>query len=78
MIYLFYLLLAYLAYRFVFGFLIPVVRTTRQVRRSFRQMNEHMEQVQRGQQVPSQQASQPAAQRQRSQGDYIDFEEIKD
>ncbi len=71
----------YLLYRFVFNFLLPVVRTTRQVREQFRNMQEGMgqqnsfssnEQVQ--QQEPRNQeraGGKPPA------GDYIDFEEVK-
>jgi hypothetical protein len=75
----------YLLYRFVFNFLVPVVRTTRQVRQQFRNMADMQEgmrqqqsqgydqgeaQPRPGQQRPS--SKQPPA------GDYIEFEEIKD
>jgi hypothetical protein len=72
----------YLLYRFVFNFLLPVVRTTRQVRQQFRNMQEGMGEQQQpfnnGERVQTQQQKQ-----QRPSGgkppkeDYIDFEEIK-
>lgn len=71
----------YLLYRFVFNFLLPVVRTTRQVREQFRNMQEGMgaaerQQFEAGERVQQQQnqargGAKPPA------GDYIDFEEIK-
>ena len=73
----------YLLYRFVFNFLLPVVRTTRQVRQQFRNMQEGVGGEQQpfnnnGERVQTQQQKQ-----QRPSGgkppasDYIDFEEIK-
>jgi hypothetical protein len=65
----------YLLYRFVFNFLLPVVRTTRQVRQQFRNMQEGPQAFsshERPQpQAPKQDRPKPPA------GDYIDFEEIK-
>jgi len=74
----------YLVYRFVFNFLVPVARTTRHVRKQFRNMAEMQEAVRQqqaqgqgyGQAQPSQSQQRPAEKPQ--PGDYIDFEEIKD
>lgn len=70
--------LAYLAIRFIFGFLIPVVRTTRQVRRQFEEarsrMQDQMQDTYPPQATPRQKSASPAA----TQGDYIDFEEIRE
>jgi hypothetical protein len=69
--------LAYLAIRFIFGFLIPVVRTTRQVRRQFEEARNRMQdQMQDGYPTtaPRQQPASPT----RAQGDYIEFEEVRD
>lgn len=70
----------YLLYRFVFNFLIPVARTTRQVREQFRTMQE----MQEGMGQPQAQQSRPQQPQQDERpgmrpvdGDYIDFEEIK-
>jgi hypothetical protein len=67
---------AYLLYKLVFHFIIPIYRTTRQVKKSFREMNERMHQnmnSQTGFQEPSVQE-----QKSEKKGDYIDFEEVKD
>jgi len=78
--FLFYAILTYLAYRLVFGFIIPVYRTTKKVKRGFRDMQERMqEQARQYQQYPGQQqpASGPSSSGTPGKGDYIDFEEIK-
>jgi hypothetical protein len=69
----------YLLYRFVFNFLVPVVRTTRHVRQQFRSMSEMQQDAFRQQQDRSQpqQPQQRPAQKPPA-GDYIDFEEVKD
>jgi lipopolysaccharide export LptBFGC system permease protein LptF len=64
----------YLLYRFIFNFLLPVSRATRQVRQQFKNMQEGN--------MPGQQQPQPERKEHSSAkppiGDYIDFEEIKD
>ncbi|HXB07870.1 MAG TPA: hypothetical protein VNW04_12150 [Puia sp.] len=75
----------YLLYRFVFNFLVPVARTTKHVRRQFRNMQE-MQEAMREQGGMRQQETQgqprPVQPQRPAQkpptGDYIDFEEIKD
>lgn len=73
---LFYAFLIYLAYRLVFDFIIPVYRTTRQVKRGFRAMQDRMREqadsqhARPGSPPQSHPATPPA-------GDYIDFEEVK-
>ena len=75
--YLFYAFLIYLAYRFVFGFVIPIYKTTRQVKKQFREMNQRM-QDHVNEQQSSQQTSTPTPEnRKEPAGDYIDFEEVK-
>lgn len=75
--YLFYAFLIYLAYRLVFHFIIPIYKTTKQVKKQFRemhsQMEDHINQHQANQQTPN---AQPENKRERA-GDYIDFEEVK-
>jgi hypothetical protein len=75
--FIFYAFLAYILYKLVFSFIIPVYKTTRQVRRGFRQMQEQMNQYQNGpyQQTSSEQYSQTT--KENTKGDYIDFEEVK-
>jgi hypothetical protein len=73
---LFYGFLAYLLYRLVFHFIIPIYRTTRQVKKSFRNMQEQMRQhsnpqdQKTGKGQPNRGATKV--------GDYIDFEEVKE
>ena len=75
--YLLYAFLIYLAYRMVFHFIIPIYKTTRQVKKQFREMHSRM-QDNMGQQPPYQQPVTPATENKNQQaGDYIDFEELK-
>jgi hypothetical protein len=73
---LFTLFLAYLFYQLLVKFILPVYRTTQQVKRSFRDMQEQMHQS-------SPQQEQYHTRPKRAQGeksaasDYIDFEEVK-
>jgi len=71
LLFLFYFFLAYMAWRLIFDFVLPIYRTTRQVRRGFRNMQEQMN----GQQAEPQAASKA---KQKPVGDYIDFEEVKE
>jgi hypothetical protein len=72
-------ILIYLLYRFIAGFLIPVIRTTSHVRQQFNNMN------QQRQEGPTQNGQVPTPNAQRSSqtsgtskvGEYIDFEEVK-
>jgi len=75
--YLFFAFLIYLAYRLVFHFIIPIYKTTRQVKKQFREMHSRM-QDNMSQQPPYQQSATPATENKKKQaGDYIDFEELK-
>ena len=80
---LFLAIVVYLLYRFVFNFLLPVVRATRQVRQQFRNMQGPGNDFGGGSQgraegaeakpgqAANKRSSKPPAE------DYIDFEEIK-
>ena len=59
----------------MFDIIIPVYRTTKQVKKGFREMNERMNENMNQQQQPSQpqQAKKPTV----KPGDYIEYEEIK-
>jgi len=77
-----YIFLIYLAYQFIFKFIIPVYKTTQQVKKSFRKMHENMNDFANGQQASnSQQASSQNGQSSNGPkepvGEYIDFEDIK-
>ena len=74
---LFYGFLIYLFYRLVFHFIIPLYRTTRQVKKSFRDMQDQMRQHTGApntapQETPTKKTGTGKV------GDYIDFEEIKE
>jgi len=77
---LFYAFLVYLLYRLVFSFIIPLYRTTRQVKKSFRSMQEQMRQHSDPHGQHQAQNSQPQHKKPGTNkvGDYIDFEEVKD
>jgi hypothetical protein len=75
-----YAILVYLLYQFIFNLVIPVYRTTRKIKKGFREMHERMshgaaqpEQYQQQKSYsPSSSTTGPAP-----KSDYIDFEEIK-
>ena len=61
----------------MFNFIIPVYRTTKQVRKQFREMHDRAEEHMKKQQA-DQQATTPQPETKKEQvGDYIDFEEVK-
>lgn len=76
--FLFFTFVAYLFFKLVFDFIIPLYKTTRQVKEKFREMNAQM----RGQK--DHRAPQNARQnnngdsKKSTLGEYIDFEEVKD
>jgi hypothetical protein len=74
--FLFYAFLFYLAYKFVFDLVIPIYKTTRRVKKGFREMQERMNQ--HAQQFQQPQKSTAPNEKQDKTGEYIDFEEIKD
>ena len=76
--FLFYAFLLYLAFRLIFDFIIPVYRTTKRVKKGFREMHERMNQ--HTEQFHQKDHTQHAQNNNNKggSGDYIDFEEIKD
>ena len=78
-----YILLAftiYFAYRFIVNFLIPVVKTTRQVKKQFDSVREQQAYQHQQQQPHQHQKSKPSpVQKDNKAGDndYLEFEEIK-
>ncbi|MFL5809871.1 MAG: hypothetical protein ACJ749_10150 [Flavisolibacter sp.] len=74
---LFYLFLFYMAFKLIFDFIIPVYKTTKRVRRGFKEMqnrmNQHTEHY-NGQNVHHRET---VKDKKAESGDYIDFEEIK-
>jgi len=66
---------AFILYKLIFDFIIPVYRTTRRIRRQFRDIQQQMHERMRQTQPPP-----PPPQRQtttKDSADYIDFEEVK-
>ena len=64
-----FIILAYLGYQFIFKFLLPVMRATRQVKDQMRGFQSKMEEQQQDFQQPKEEK--------KKAGDYIDYEEIK-
>jgi hypothetical protein len=73
--YVFYLFLAYILYQLVFKFIIPIYRTTRQVKKGFREMQERMNDHMQSPPPYGPQA-QPRPEEKGNLGDYIEFEEV--
>ena len=67
-------LASYFAYKLLFDFIIPVVGTTRKVRKAFQQAREQQEAHMRAQAGPNPAQHQTARP---DPSDYIEFEEIK-
>ena len=81
--YILYAFLIYLLYKLVFDFLIPVIKTTRQVKKQFQDMQSRMNDF-NNQQPPNVNASgskqdntSKTTVKKEQPGDYIDFEEVK-
>ena len=75
--YIFYALVVYLLYRLIFGFIIPIFRTSKKMREQFNQARQQMEDQyqQSGQQ--HQDAGRHNVPKENAKiGEYIDFEEI--
>ena len=72
-----YALLAWFLYKLVFGFIIPVYRTTRLMKKKFREMHEYAQEQQMKQQGFNQSSAPPKSTVKTRGEDYIDFEEIK-
>ena len=81
--YLLYAFLIYMAYRLVFHFIIPVFKTTRQVKKQFREMHSRMEEQMNRQSGFANAAQHPEPDQSKKSsakenpGDYIEFEELK-
>lgn len=76
--YIFWGIILYFFIRFVFGFLLPVFRATRQMRNQVKDFQSKMEEQQRQQNFQQNGAAQEqSAKPKANKEDYIDFEEIK-
>jgi hypothetical protein len=75
--YLLYGLLIWFLYNLVFRLVIPVYKTTRQVKKKFREMNDRMQENQNKHEGFSQASGTEKSSPASRSGDYIDFEEVK-
>jgi hypothetical protein len=71
------MLAAWFLYKFIFGFIIPVYRTTRQMKKKFREMHDRMQDQQVNPSDFAQKEAPPKQTAKSTGGDYIDFEELK-
>lgn len=69
------ILALYMLYKLIFNFIIPVYRTTRQMKAKMQDMQEHIQKQQQQQQATSQ-AKEPSR-KSVPADDYIEFEEVK-
>jgi len=72
--YILYALLIWFVYKLIVGLIIPIYKTTKQVKKQFREMHEQMQEKVRQQQdrTPPPKPQEPAP-----KGDYLDFEEVE-
>lgn len=74
-----WVIVAYLAYRFIFGFLVPLLRVSRQMKRQVREFqkraNGEFQGYQKDNFAQQQKPQEPPV---KKGGEYIDFEEIKE
>jgi hypothetical protein len=75
--YILYAILVYLAYRFIFHFVIPIYFASRKIRKGFKEMRSRMEEQMNPKRAD---ASPPSAEPQRpkpASEDYLDYEEVR-
>lgn len=76
--FLFFTFLFYVLFKLVFDFVIPIYKTTKKVKQSFRNMQQQMHEQQN---TPGSYQSSPNGKTEtkpQPSGDYIDFEEVKE
>jgi hypothetical protein len=66
-------IVAYFVYKFLIGFVFPLIKVTRQMKRQVREFKRHVEHQQPQQRSPNTHTSTPTKEK---TGDYIDFEEV--
>jgi hypothetical protein len=69
-----WILLAYFAYKFIFNFLVPVLKVSGRMRRQMKEFQQRAEQQQPPVDPPSNNTSTSKI----KAGEYIDFEEVKE
>ncbi|NCU04967.1 MAG: hypothetical protein GXC73_13360 [Chitinophagaceae bacterium] len=74
--YLLFGLLIYFLYRFIFNFVVPVTRATRDMKKKMTEFQTRMQEQQNGfQQQAAEPVKQPSSKA--AEADYIEFEEVK-
>lgn len=76
--YLVWAIILYFFIRFVFNFLIPLIRAGRRMKAQMREFQDRMNQQQQFQEHQTQFSTREKQDNKTPAGDYIDFEEIKD
>lgn len=76
--FLFLAFVSYLGYRLVFDFILPVYKTTKKVRKTFREMQQHIHTHAKESFQEQNDSTQNKNEKRSGGGEYIEFEEIKD
>ena len=76
--FLFFAFVFYLLFKLVFDFIIPVYKTTRKLKKGFREMREKMQGQSNNGANSYQQKTSANRNKKEPSGDYIDFEEVKE
>ena len=76
--FLFFTFLFYVLFKLVFDFVLPIYRTTKKVRQSFRDMNQHMNGTSASPNDYHTSQNGSVDKKKEPLGDYIDFEEVKE
>ena len=74
---LFLIIAVVVLYKLIFGFIIPVYRASKDIKRQFRNMNQQMAEDMNRFGNNANAAEPPQQEQKKAQKDYIDFEEIK-
>ena len=76
--FLFFVFIAYLLFKLIFDFIIPVYKTTRKLKKGFREMQQKMQEQANNGANHFKENGTPDINKREPLGDYIDFEEVKD
>lgn len=68
----------YFLYKLVFDFIVPIYRSGKKMHQNIKEMQDQMHQRMNRQQPRPEEATPPPPQNNLKEGEYIDFEEVKD
>ncbi|MEO5946169.1 MAG: hypothetical protein ABIP79_05095 [Chitinophagaceae bacterium] len=77
MTYVLFALLAYILYKFIFKFVIPVYQASQKLKKGFGEMQEKMQDHMKQQNAQTNQSTASPAEPKVKAGEYIEFEELK-